>query len=325
MLKTCLSLFAGPLLLVLLANLVLPGMDAYWQQLPIKPGDPAYAERLISESGPGDYQILILGSSLAIWNVDEKILNRTLRPLGARSLNLGVHGSPLFATAMQLRQAIHLAPKIAVVMMVLPSLNLDETLEDARIYHPGAALHLFEPFGPGGLFSEWQEHLKDTVAWGNILYRHRTVLRERFTEGVPEHAMRHPRKRGRINDRNMVQRNAFRNQKTQDAHIDGTGPNVEALRYMKSLLEPAGTRMVVCISPFNPQARSAPRLEDYALLLRLRGEIGFDLLTERQLGTFNPQLFRDDVHLLPKGQTQLARNIARTLEPILRNPSYALQ
>jgi hypothetical protein len=303
----------GPLLALAVPSVLLGSSGSYWRfAASFPPGEPMHVEALLHEASPGSIDVVVLGSSVAIGDVDEALLDRFLL---TKSLNLGIIGAPVCANAMLARDVVRLRPRLALLVVNHHDLRTNLATHWARTYDPVVAASIFSA---GAIFEERSFHLAGTLGWSNLLCRHRDALRNWFLEYRHRPSQRHPRDNPPVRGARLEQ--AVKDLKVREKvlRFDGSGPNAEGLRYMAAAFRDAGIRFVVCPAPLSTalyQGNYHPGLGRF--LLKEERDMGFDRIKGGELGTYGPEDFIDTYHLGRSGQARYTRAIAEAIYPWL--------
>lgn len=302
-LRALLGLACGPLLALVVTALLIPHVDAYWRLLrETSPASPYYVDTTVHYAQTP--RVIVFGSSIANRDIDERLLSDAL---GDEVLNLGVPGIQAAGSAMWVPDIIDLAPAIALLAVGPAALATDEVVWLEK-WHPGVA---WDCFGPAGLAATLEDHLGGFLGWVHPLQRHREGFYKRAEYGRPN--TRHPRNKPRLRDEWMALQLEGVEGRLSDYTVDGTGPNMAAVRVMKRRLEAAGIHFVVAHAPTHPGMDHDAVVAPSVVLLDTLAAEGVDVLPLRDFGDYPERLFSDPLHLLPRGQRRFTNDLAQQL------------
>ncbi len=113
--RTLLALLLGPLLGLVLPELVVRHDRRFWRELADSGvPDVPRAEALLRLHHPGEVDVVVVGDSVAFNSVDETQLEQRLGLAPGRVLNLAVRGASAVGTAMVAADALELRPRVLV-------------------------------------------------------------------------------------------------------------------------------------------------------------------------------------------------------------------
>lgn len=344
--RRLLVLLIGPLLGLVLPELALRNTDLLWRHLArIRDANRARADGILGLAQPGEAGIVVLGSSMAYYDVDEGRLDDP-----RRTLNLAVAGDLAVDCAMTLPRALRLRPRMIVYVVSVYDLS--------RTYHPRSA-GFYDPFVAWRLFSlseivrdaDW--HLRGLEEWASVARRHGpSLLPDLLLPGRWSDRSPAGRDSAPLAGESMREAVAGAELRLARNPFDGRGRNVEALRLMAARAARDGIPLVLVQAPLHPRvtgvlraadggysatledllervaretpseplpgvAREAPRgLRDVEPTAPAPGAALVHHLPGPSLGSFEASLFRDGLHLQRRGRLKYTAALRDALAAI---------
>lgn len=315
----------GPAVAIGLPAVVLQGSRGYWELMRSwETGTTSAVEAEIRLADPRRVRRVVLGSSVALTDLDEGLLDRRLgQPEGA-TLNLGIKGGSAAVSAMLTPEVAALEPEL--VLFVVHTDNLRERPEPTEpaagrqrgvppstIYDPSVARHIC----PSRTYAtDRAYHLAGALGSVNLLVRHRLDLRylaSRFLlhRGVPPR--RHdPRSFGRLGDEALREDLAAAG---GPLRFDREGASFRGLVFATETLAGTGIRLVVVPAPDHPGVRGEPYPASFVdLLTELRDRCGLELIHPAAFPEFGDADFLDHHHMGRSGRLRFTATVAEYLK-----------
>jgi len=323
-LRTLLTLVLGPALAILLPALILGGSRGYWELMRSwETGTSSAVEAEIRLAEPRSVRRVVLGSSVALTDLDERLLDRLLGAPEGSTLNLGIKAGSVATSAMLTPEVLDLTPGVVLFVVHTSSMSDTRTPRNAArfgrrrvppstIYHPSVARRVCSA---RSFVVERGYHLAGALGSANLLVRHRLDLRylaSRFLLHRGKLPTRHHPRSIRRLDEQALRDDLEAVRGPLQLSLDG--PASASLRYVAAALSSEGVRLVVAPAPDHPDIRGAAysaALID--LLTELQRQCGFDLMPLEALPEFQDPDFNDHHHMGPSGCLKFTTAVAEYL------------
>ena len=320
-LRTFLLLILGPVLAILLPALVLERSRDYWELMRSwETGTSSSVEAEIRLADPATVQRVVIGSSVALTDLDERQLDRLLGDPEGSTLNLGIKGVSLATSTMLTPEVVDLTPSTVLFVVhtsVLNEMRGEGSAAGARqrgvppstVYDSSVARQVCTN---RSFATDRAYHLAGALGSANLLVRHRLDLRYL--------ASRYLLHRGRLPTRHHPRSIRRLREKALQADIEAAraplklsqdGSASRALRYASSALSSEGIRLVVIPAPDHPGVRGTTYPTEFTdHLVELQRLVEFDLMPVSAFPMFRDPDFNDHHHMGASGCLGFTTSVA---------------
>jgi len=323
-LRTLVALLVGPALALLVPDAVIRSSPGYWRLMAgWETGTTSAVEAAVRLRAPGSVDLVVLGNSLALSDLDEGRLADLLGTPAGGVLNLGVKTATAAEVAMLLPQVLELEPR-AAVLVVHSGMLADrrpgpaaggrlQGVPEPTLYDPGVALRIYPP---RALWEDRGEHLRGALGAGNVFLRHRRDLRYLLTRlllhGGRPPPFAHPRDFTRLPPPRLER--ALVRARSWPLSFSADGTPASAVRVLAAGLERHGVALTVAPAPDHPAVRGTAYHPGYvAFVRRLAREVGFSLVDPAAFPAFTDRDFVDEFHMTASGREAFTATVARHL------------
>jgi len=344
--RTVLALLVGPLLGLVLPELLVRHDRRLWRELADSGiPDVPRTQGLLCLHRSGEVDVVVVGSSVAFHSVDEGWLEQRLALAPGRALNLAVRGASAITTAMVAADALELRPRVLVYVATGGDMSELQTDSLARYYTPRVALRLF---GLRELLRDREQHLDAALEWASLAHHTmRPLLERRLIRpgGQPDETPKRELPPLSLEEMQLSIRRTLRD--LREGPFTTAGPGARAVRLMAELAHEAGAVPVCLQAPLHPALpgrggpganyslqveaflaglASAPTLEPSPRLAPPSARLmdhtspaarGFVYVPATRLGAFGEEDFRDATHLAPSGRERVTATLAQVIGPLL--------
>lgn len=319
---TLLALLVGPLIGALLPELWARRSDAFWaRMIDADVLDDRRADALIARARPGDFDVVIAGSSIAHSGIDEALLEKRLLPRRTRAVHLAVSAASPASVAMMQRRLLAIRPRAIVYVVSRVEFSAHALTGRTRFYDPFAAARIYRA-DELLRYRDW--HLARTFEWASVLRRrgHGFVEDALLPERTPALTARMRDMAPAWPDR-MSRSIAEAAATLDETTLDDGALGARALAEMADTAQRAGIPLLIVQGPLHEVLHRpswthesfSGDLED--LLDKLAAEKGILRVRAADLGAFRSAHFRDATHLSASGRGRLTVAVAAALAPAL--------
>jgi len=306
--RAFLGVIVGPLLALGIAEAALRASPLWWEWLGrFAIGQPPRTELVLHQAQEAvaageDVRVVILGSSVAAQDVDERILGPQLGGPAA-VVNLGLNASPLWNTAMLVPTALALEPEALVLVCGPADLGARFDEDAPRLFDPLVAWRID---GWRGLWADRVGVADRVLRTASRWLRYRAELRGLLLRGDDMGGSEDPRDKDPVAGRALADGARHVADLIIDARRQVDDRNLRALRLIAAAARDADIPLIVALAPIHPDvAKLAPTRQVHEHCAAEAAQEHFVLLdTGRGLdgAEFGALAFRDAVHLGHRGQ-----------------------
>ncbi|MCA9607891.1 MAG: hypothetical protein KC619_19915 [Myxococcales bacterium] len=296
-------------------SVVLERVPAVWAWLASwAPGTLPAAEGRLRATPREDAEIVVLGSSVAVYDVYDEVLTEALdRPV----VNAGIMAASVCTSAMFVDDVIERRPRTVAFVMGPRDLEVCKMREGG-----GSPFDLDVAWHAAGLELVTDEEWLATALGGtSVLVRYRR-LPQLMIEGRHTPGWRfHPRFGTAMHGPALEARAERVAARIRDATYDGESPSVRALERFVARVRATGTEVVLVPAPTHPrvvelatgQVGTAWHEGQIRSMRRVAERLDVRFAPPEALGDYPAGAFLDTSHLGPRGQAPYTRALAAAL------------
>ncbi len=296
-------------------SLALEPLPAFWSWLAsFRPGSPQAAEGVLRATPRADGDVVVLGSSVAVYDIYDEALTEELdRPV----INAGIMAASVCATAMLIDEVEARRPGTVLYVMGARDLSVCHVRRGRGPIDLDVALHAV---GPVELVRD-EDWLAAALGEASILIRHRAVPHMfRSASNTPGWRF-HPRFAERFAPGDLEPRVDRVVGRLRAVSYDGDGGSTRALERFAARARAVGTDLVLAPAPTHPRVveratgvrGTSWHPGQIRMIRRMAERVGARFVSPEELGEFEETEFLDPSHLFVRGQVRYTRAVARAM------------